>query len=124
MDKISKKVLDALEAGDKETEYVCAFSESWGDIADCDIDEFAKKLGYRTETIRSTVRELEEKGYVEYQRSNGHPVGFHLSHKGLLRKYYRRQEILTYLADKWVDFFSLLLSVAALFVSVISLALR
>lgn len=121
MDKTSKKIILKLQNCGKGTEYICAFDEAWSSSMDCVIDDLAKELGYQTEDVRSAVRFLHEQGYLEYTTSRGRNIGFHLSHKGLNYQYFRKQEILRYIADKWIDFFAMLLSVAALVISIISL---
>ena len=105
-------------------EYFCSFDEEWKTRDGCSLDELALKLGQETENLKACVRELERHGYLEYQSAGSANVGFRLSYKGLNWKYYRRKEILSYIADKWIDFFSLLLSVSALLVSIISLLLK
>ena len=44
-----------------------------------------------------------------------------LSYRGMTYKQVIRREILQYIADKWIDFFALLSSVAALVISLIAL---
>ncbi len=121
MDKLSKQILERLIHEEKGPEYICSFGGSLGDI---DIKNFSDELKCSSETVKSAVRFLHERGYLEYQTLRNDPIGFHLSHMGLNYKYFRRQEILKYVADKWIDFFALLLSVAALVTSIISLLLK
>mgnify|MGYP000351463469 CR=1 FL=1 len=121
MDKTSKKIIQTLIAGGKGTEYICAYSSNWIGLCDIAIDDLAQKLSMPTEDIRAASRFLVEKGYLEYQKAGDRNAGFHLSHQGLHYKYFRRQKILKYIAEKWIDFFALLLSICALIVSVISI---
>lgn len=124
MDKLSKMVLQEMISRGSNVEYFCSFDEEWKTRDGCSLDELALKLGQETENLKACVRELERHGYLEYQSAGSANVGFCLSYKGLNWKYYRRKEILSYIADKWIDFFSLLLSVSALLVSIISLLLK
>lgn len=121
MDKTSKKIIQTLIAGGKGTEYICAYSSNWIGLCDIAIDDLAQKLSMPTEDIRAASRFLVEKGYLEYQKAGGRNAGFHLSHQGLNWKYYRRKEILKYIADKWVDFFAAVISLLSLVISIIAL---
>lgn len=126
MDKTSKKILTHLISQGKGTNYICAFSSAWSGIASTSIDTMANTLKIPTEDLRAAVRYLKEEGYVEYQYSSSiggekRACGFHLSHQGLNYRYFRNQRIKKYIAEKWIDFFALLLSVCALLISVISL---
>lgn len=121
MDKNAKNIIRAMISTGKGAEYICAFDRAWAGYCDSVIDDFAESISMKTEAVRTAVRFLNSSGYLEYQTANGRPVGFHLSHKGLNWKYYRRCEILDYIADKWVDFFSALIAFASLIISVIAL---
>jgi len=85
---------------------------------DSDLVGMAENLKSDPETIRAAVRDLEKKEYVIYiQNQYGIPMRFSLDHKGLHWKEYRRQEIMRYLEEKWIDFFALLVATVALIVS-------
>lgn len=87
-----------------------------------DLDIPAKDLNVNTESLRSTVRYLNETGYIDYQKSSksDRNVSFSLSHKGENWKYFRKKEILNYIAEKWIDFFATVISVISLTISIIS----
>lgn len=125
MDKFSKKILNYMVRTGKTTEFVWSFSDIAIYQCKSTIYEMSSNLHIPTENVRACIRHLSETGFVEYQTaSNGKEsrnVGFHLSHKGLHYKYFRRQEIKAYIAEKWIDFFSLLISVAAIIISIIAL---
>lgn len=114
MDKQSKQILNFLiaEGGCKK---VVNFQE--------ELDNLANSFNADSENFRATVRFLHDAGYLEYMYySNSRKAhGFYLSHKGLYWKKFRKQEILKYLCDKWIDFFAMLLSFCALAVSIIAL---
>lgn len=72
--------------------------------------------------IMACMRFLESQGYIKYSyTSSGTKVGFELEHKGLHYKFFFWQEIRKYIAEKWIDFFALLISVAALVISLVAL---
>ena len=75
------------------------------------------------DAFNALVRFLEADGYLEsVMSSHGNRLKVSLSHKGLHWKEFRRHEVIAYLEDKWIDFFALLASVAAIVMSAISLA--
>lgn len=118
MDRVCKKILDKMISHGHGTDYVC----TWGE----EFDDFAKSLALPTEDARAAVRHLKERGYIEYQishsaRGEDRSRGFHLSHQGLHWKYYRRKEILDYIADKWDDFFAAAISLVSLIISLVSI---
>lgn len=118
VDKTCKKILDKMISEGKGTEYIC----TWGD----ELASFAASIGVPTEDVRAAVRYLKETGYLEFQMyhsSNGssHSRGFFLSHRGLNWRYFRRKEVLDYIADKWVDFFAALIALLSLVISIAAL---
>lgn len=121
VDKTCKKILEFLIAGGKGTEYTCAYSSAWIDLCDITIDDLAKELSMLERDVRSASELLIASGFLEYQKSSQGNAGFHLSYKGLHWKYYRRKEILKYIADKWVDFFAAVISLLSLVISIIAL---
>ena len=121
MNKTCKKILQTLIKGGKGTQYICAYDPAWVGLADISIEDMAQKLSMPVEDLRATTRFLKESGYLEYQTSRGKAVGFHLSHKGLNWKSYRRKEFLKYAADKWVDFLAVIISLFSLIISIIAL---
>lgn len=90
-----------------------------------DLDTHAKNLNTSAESLQATVRYLNETGYIDYQGSSksNRNISFSLSHKGENWKYFRKKEILNYIAEKWIDFFAAFISVISLIISIIS-ALR
>jgi len=88
-----------------------------------DLDTHAQNVNMNTESLRATVRYLNETGYIDYQKSSksDRNVSFSLSHKGENWKYFRKKEILNYIAEKWIDFFAAVISVVSLVISVISM---
>lgn len=116
MDRLSKQILLHLNS-------CCANpSEQVYDFWD-DLDSIASKLNTDSETLRAAVRYLETGKYLKFSyASDGKlAMSFYLDHKGLHWKEFRREEILRYLQDKWIDCFSLLVSFAALVISTIAL---
>lgn len=87
------------------------------------LDSLASELNVDTESLRATVRYLHDIGYIDYQKysNSDKNAAFALSHKGENWKYFQRLKALDYLADKWVDFFAVLISIGSLIVSVIAL---
>ena len=118
MDRVCKKILDKMISYGCGTNYICTWQEEF--------DDFAKSLSLPCEDVRAAVRYLKERGYIEYQmyhsaQGTNRSRGFHLSHQGFHWRYYRRKEILEYIADKWVEFFAAAISLVSLIISVISL---
>ena len=115
MDRLSKRLLSYLNSADQP-------SAKYHDFVS-DIDKIANALETDTETLRAAVRYLESDGYLKYLCNNtgDYVMAFYLDHKGLHWKEFRREEILRYLSDKWIDCFSLLVSFLALVISGIAL---
>lgn len=75
-----------------------------------------------SDELRAMVRYLNQLGYTESITTQyGTPIAVQLSHKGLKRREFHRQEVIAYLEEKWIDFLSLLVSLAALILSIIAL---
>ena len=114
-DKTSKQVIKYLFSKNLGSEYVCRFAKEFADLAD--------SLHISLEDLRACVRWLESQGFVEYQRyGSGKTSGFHLSHKGLHLRYFRRREVLNYIADKWADFLAAVISLVSLAISIAALS--
>lgn len=114
-DKTSKQVIKYLFSKNLGSEYVCRFDKEFDDLAD--------SLHISLEDLRACVRWLESQGFVEYQRyGSGKTSGFHLSHKGLHLRYFRRREVLNYIADKWADFLAAVISLVSLAISIAALS--
>lgn len=110
LDKLSKSLLNELNKPKNAADLVYNFSE--------DLSALAKTLQTDDETVRAAVRYLHELNYLKYETtSSQHITGFYLDHKGLHWREFRRQEIIKYLEEKWVDCAALLLSVVALICS-------
>lgn len=85
------------------------FPEGYGSPA-----EFVAMLNY-----------LEDNGYVTVLRDNNmNSRGARLAHKGYKLRDFRRKEFLKYIAEKWVDFFAMLMAAGSLVVSIIALLSR
>ena len=114
MDKTSKQIMKYLSSKGKGSEYICRFDEEF--------ENLSTSLRVPLEDLCASVRWMESNGILEYQRyGSGKASGFHLSHVGVNWKYFRKKEIIKYVEEKWIDFFSLLASVAALVISIIAL---
>lgn len=115
MDKTSKKIINYLiQHGG--CEYAVDFNSG--------IDHMAKELNMSIENLRANIRYLhDDLGYIDYQKfvQSNRNAAFAISHKGLNWKYFRRKEIIKYLEEKWIDFFSLFISVLSFLVSIIAL---
>ena len=87
------------------------------------LDDVASSLRVDSEDLRATVRYLNDLGYIDYQKFSGSDrnAAFALSHKGKNWKYFRRRDLLNYLADKWIDFFASIVSVGSLVVAIVAL---
>lgn len=111
LDKLSRELLQHLNAnGDDPSEYMYDYDE--------DIDRLAEDLNSSSELIRSSVRYLTKLEYLTtVHDEHGVALSFQLDHKGLHWKEFRRQEVLRYLEEKWIDFLSMLFSLAALAIS-------
>lgn len=112
MDKTSRKILKYLRA--KDTEFTCDFNDG--------LDFLSAEIHVPTDTARAAIRWLKEQGYLEYIKyTSGGIAAFHLSHMGRHLAYFTRKALLKYIADKWIDFFALLISIGALTLSLIAL---
>lgn len=113
MDKQSKKLI----------KYLCANGGCGKFVFFLDLDNLANELGMEVESLRATIRYLNELGYIDYQKTHrtNSNISFSLSHKGENWKYFRRKEILNYVAEKWIDLFAAVISVISLVISIISI---
>lgn len=86
--------------------------------------EFPKNYGGKTE-FTAMLDYLEDNGYVTALRDNNmNSRGARLAHKGYKLREFRRKEFLKYIAEKWVDFFAMLMAAGSLVVSIIALLSR
>jgi hypothetical protein len=117
MDKTSKKVLNHLISNGGCDKYIY-----WGE----DFDTLVQTLNLNSEDLRADIRYLHDCGYIDYQKfsNSDRNASFSLSHKGLHWKYFRRQAILQYILEKWIDFFAMLVSFISLAIAIISLLLQ
>ena len=118
LDKTSKNILKYMKSHAENS------SEKYYNFGD-DLEEMAKDLSSDGATIRASIRFLEEHGYIKYRHVHTHTgnsmvTHFFLDHKGLHWKEFRKQEVIKYFEDKWIDFFALLVATAALIVSVLT----
>lgn len=117
MDKTSKNIMKYLSSKGRGSEYICRYDE--------ELESLSVSLHIPLEDLRASIRWMESNGILEYQRyGNGKISGFHLSHIGANWRYFRKREIIKYLEEKWIDFFSLLTSISALIISIIALMLK
>lgn len=115
MDRICKKII-AYMSTDSDTS-----SEAYYDFGE-DLDKMAEQINSDSETIRAALRYLEEEKYIRFAYSkNGAALYFYLDHKGLHWREFRAKENLNYIKEKWIDFFSLVISVFALIISILAL---
>lgn len=113
MDKTSKTLLTYLNSKGNCGTY-------W-DFND-DLENIAATLNVNVENLRGAVRFLHAKNYIDYQQdSSGRNIFFSLSHIGINWRYFHRREILSYIADKWIDFFAALLSLISIVIAIIAL---
>lgn len=113
MDKTSKRVMRYIESE-------CNGTLNFLRIP---IGDATEHIGISTQDLQQCLSFLEEDGYVTRLRtSSGNFCGVSLSHKGRNYRYFRRQQILAYVADKWIDFFALVSSVVAIIISVIAIS--
>lgn len=114
LDALSKKIIIYMNHTDCPSDTYFDFSE--------DLDLMAKKVQSDSESVRAAVRYLEELGYIKYSYSHGElAYQFYLDHKGLHWKYFRRKEIMDYIAEKWPDFIAVIISLASLLISILAL---
>lgn len=73
--------------------------------------------------LLALVNYLEARDFVETIRKppSNYSAGVQLTHKGYCRKEFRKHETRLYWKDKWIDCVSLLVSIAAIIISLIAL---
>ena len=114
MDKTSRKIMKYLSKQKQGTSFIRDYEEG--------IETLAKEISASEEDISEAIKYLDKREIVEIiHYSSGPAYGFHLSHIGANWKYFRWIAFVNYLKEKWIDFFALLASVAAIIISVISL---
>ena len=87
-------------------------------------DAYGAYSGLPEHQMMACVRFLMQEGCISAAyTTSGKEAGFQVEHKGYQYTFFRRQDIKAYIADKWIDFFSLLTSVSALLISIIALLL-
>lgn len=116
MDRLSKRLLIHMNSRCKNP------SEQYYNFWE-DLDSMTQTLRTGSETLRADIRYLESMGFLKYGYLNegDQAVYFYLDHKGLHWREFRKEEILRYLQDKWIDCLSLQISIAALVISGIAL---
>ena len=115
LDKLCKKIVKYMNGKEHPSDYQLNFME--------DLDLMAESVQSDPESVRAAIRYLKENGYLEYcYTKNGIALLFHLSHKGLHWKFFRRREVLNYIAEKWPDFIALVISLASLLISILAIA--
>ncbi len=114
LDKLSRAILKQMNSAENPSKKPYDFGD--------DLHEMAEKLKKDSEIVRAAIRFLEQNEYIKFIRTDtGRVLGFHLDHKGLHWKEFRRGELWKYIRDKWIDFFALLVATAALVMSTVSL---
>lgn len=111
MDKSSRKILCAMV---DENGFPKLFN-----VGD-ETEALAKKLNINYMSFKLNIVYLAKIGFIniiKYEGTDAH-AAYILTHEGVAWKYFRWREILRYLEDKWIDFFSLLLSTIALLISI------
>lgn len=114
LDRLSREILNYMLTSSETP------SETYYDF-DEDLSKMAEALSSDDETVLAAVRYLEQNGYLKYGCAGNIPIRFYLDHKGLHWKYFRRREILDYIADKWPDFIAVVISMLSLVISVLAL---
>lgn len=115
MDSLSKKLLNHMN---KSTNHPSTTYYDFGE----DLDSLADTLGTDSESLRAAVRYLESNGYIAFMRTqHGAAMSFYLDHRGLHWKEFRREEILQYVLENWIDFLAMLFSLVSIVIAVISL---
>lgn len=89
-----------------------------------DFEDFSASLNMNEDDLLANIRFLHESGYLDYQKyaNSDRNAAFSLSYKGLHWKYFRRQDIIRYLEDKWIDFFAMLMSLVSIVLSIIAIS--
>lgn len=122
MDKTCQKIIRSMLKNGTDCDFVCGFADS--ELCDFSITQMSDEINENASNIRAAVKFLEEQGHVQYQylctSSGKKAIGFRLSHKGVNWKYFERKETLDYIAEKWVDFVSAIISLIALILSIAS----
>lgn len=117
MDRDARKMLKYISSDDNirgGAIHLSVFYKKYGEYA-----------GMTDQKIKACMRYLEECGYIKYLSiDTGEKIGFEVEHKGHHWKEFQRQETIKYLEEKWIDFFALLVSGAALVISILALLLR
>ena len=125
MDKICKAIVVKMLSLGIDCE--CGLSENREDDGfTCALGEIASELEIDFQTALKTVDYLVQTGYAKYiprgtPRSGTQNAAFQLTFQGVQWKSFRRREIFNYIADKWVDILSSIISVISLTVSIIAL---
>lgn len=125
MDKICKAIVVKMLSLGIDCE--CSLSENREDDGfTCALGEIASELEINFQTALKTVDYLVQTGYAKYiprgtPRSGTQNAAFQLTFQGVQWKSFRRREIFNYIADKWVDILSSIISVISLTVSIIAL---
>ena len=67
----------------------------------------------------SALNNLHNQGFITF--ADKHKTAFSLNSCGRYYTEYIRNKIINYILDKWIDFFALIIAIAALIISIISL---
>lgn len=126
MDKTSKRILKYFVSQNCGTDFVCLDHPRWSSFYKNHVlvDDLAEELGLREKDMLAVFKYLNENGYLEREQNgtagSRSDIGFKLSHKGLHWKYFRRREVLDYIAEKWPDFIAVVISIISLITAILS----
>ena len=131
MDKLCKAILEKFSetAINSTSEFICAYLPDFKNDCSTDAKTVAASLGVSMSYAVDAIDYLVVDGYLErlyVDKSDGEKIviGVKLTHKGKHYKYFERQKVKAYIAEKWIDFFALILSVGALAISITALLLE
>lgn len=130
MNTICKRIIRELQkrSNQSKKDYSCSFSGRFSNLCDTTLESFASDIGFAASDVRSAVKYLVTEGHLEYCTLKSQTgdfsstYGFRLSHKGKNLRYFENQDIKRYLADKWIDFVALAISIIAFIQSCIALS--
>jgi len=103
MDKLSKKILNFMNAQENPAEAVCCLDKTWRSYTTIPLSDLIAAVNRNEAEIRSAVDYLVAKGYAKYFEiqpiKEPVVVGFLLSHEGL---HYKEIRFLTN-KEKWTE---------------------
>lgn len=123
MKRLSGRVLDALKKNGNC--FAVVFNPNHATDGNVLFADLARTLKQSDDKLYDQLRFLEQEGYLLKLTlpHSGKCLGYRLTDKGAVWRDHVRQARKQYLLEKWIDLFALLISVSALILSIISLAL-